>query len=157
MYALRRIVSRRARAFEVLYALIDPFVQRLEPLLRGIGYDRVERPVALVEGGLKAVLFDCHMCGQCVLSATGMTCPMNCPKQVRNGPCGGVRANGSCEIDPAMTCVWLDAVRGSSAMRRGAAIERVLPPVDWTLAGSSAWLRHIRERAPSGDDTAASR
>nr|WP_245947992.1 methylenetetrahydrofolate reductase C-terminal domain-containing protein [Halomonas montanilacus] len=29
------------------------------------------------------------MCGQCILSSTGMSCPMNCPKSLRNGPCGG--------------------------------------------------------------------
>ena len=26
------------------------------------------------------------MCGQCVLHSTGMTCPMTCPKTLRNGP-----------------------------------------------------------------------
>ena len=48
----------------------------------------------------RALLFDCRMCGQCVLSSTGMSCPMNCPKTLRNGPCGGVRADGNCEVKP---------------------------------------------------------
>jgi hypothetical protein len=36
-----------------------------------------------------------------------MSCPMNCPKSIRNGPCGGVRLNGHCEIKPEMRCVWV--------------------------------------------------
>ena len=59
------------------------------------------------------------MCGQCVLSSTGMSCPMNCPKTLRNGPCGGVRANGHCEVKPEMRCVWVEAYRGSERIPGG--------------------------------------
>ena len=68
----------------------------LHPLWLWLGYDRVEGPIRSVERYVKSVLFDCHMCGNCVLGKTGMSCPMNCPKEVRNGPCGGVREDGSC-------------------------------------------------------------
>ena len=64
-------------------------------------------------------MFDCRMCGQCMLSSTGMSCPMNCPKQLRNGPCGGVRANGNCEVEPDMPCVWVKAWEGSQNMVHG--------------------------------------
>ncbi len=47
---------------------------------------RLEKPVAAVEKAVKGLLFDCQMCGQCVLSATGMSCPMNCPKQIAQRP-----------------------------------------------------------------------
>ncbi len=73
---------------------------RMHGLFRALGYERIERPVAAVEKAVKGVLFDCRMCGQCVLSSTGMSCPMNCPKTLRNGPCGGVRDNGNCEVKP---------------------------------------------------------
>src|SRR5438270_12916073 len=59
------------------------------------------------------------MCGQCILSSTGMSCPMNCPKNLRNGPCGGVRANGHCEVRPEMKCVWTEAVAGSARIPGG--------------------------------------
>src|SRR5512137_297066 len=66
--------------------------------------DQILRPV---EHMIKAPLFGCHMCGQCVLHSTGMVCPMNCPKNLRNGPCGGVRLDGKCEVKPEMPCVWV--------------------------------------------------
>ena len=47
-----------------------------------------------VEHAVKGPVWDCRMCGQCVLHDTGLTCPMTCPKTLRNGPCGGVRPNG---------------------------------------------------------------
>lgn len=54
---------------------------------------------------VKDPLFDCQHCGQCVLSHTGLICPMNCPKGLRNGPCGGT-LDGKCEVIPEMDCVW---------------------------------------------------
>jgi hypothetical protein len=101
-------------------------------------------------------MFDCRMCGQCVLSSTGMSCPMNCPKQLRNGPCGGVRANGNCEVEPDMPCVWVKAWEGSRNMVRGDAILNVQKPVDQSLRETSAWLRVTalaaseREKAKAG-------
>ncbi len=94
MYAIRKWSVRHSRGLEWLYARFESVVTVLNPLWRKIGYERLEKPVALVERSFKGLLFDCRMCGHCVLSDTGMSCPMNCPKQMRNGPCGGVRADG---------------------------------------------------------------
>jgi 5,10-methylenetetrahydrofolate reductase len=55
---------------------------------------------------IKGPLFDCQNCGQCVLSHTHLICPMNCPKGLRNGPCGGT-LEGKCEVLPDRECVWL--------------------------------------------------
>ena len=60
---------------------------------------------AKLEHIVKGQVWDCRMCGTCVLHSTGMTCPMTCPKTLRNGPCGGVRENGHCEVKPEMRCV----------------------------------------------------
>lgn len=54
---------------------------------------------------VKETIFDCQTCGQCVLSHTAMICPMNCPKGLRNGPCGGT-LDGKCEVIPEIDCVW---------------------------------------------------
>lgn len=147
MYRIRLFAVRHARAFEAIYAAVERVMVALDPLFARIGYDRVERPVAAVERVVKGVLFDCRMCGQCALSSTGMSCPMNCPKELRNGPCGGVRPGGYCEVRPQMRCVWVLAWEGAQRMKGGARIHEVLPPVDRTLAGSSSWLRVSREKA----------
>ncbi len=147
MYRVRRFAVRHSRQFEWLYQRLESTLVALAPVFRKIGYNRIEKPVAFVESGIKGLLFDCRMCGQCVLSSTGMSCPMNCPKQLRNGPCGGVRPGGFCEVRPEMRCVWVEAWDGASRMREGARIREVLPPVDRRLAGSSAWLRASREKA----------
>jgi hypothetical protein len=87
------------------------------------------------------------MCGQCVLHDTGLTCPMTCPKTLRNGPCGGVRPDGNCEVKPEMRCVWLKAVERSERLPlwRGH-IDDLRPPVDNQLQGSSAWLNLVSGR-----------
>ena len=74
-----------------------------------------------VEHAVKGPVWDCRMCGQCVLHDTGLTCPMTCPKTLRNGPCGGVRADGHCEVEPEMRCVWVKAyARAGPGSRSGA-------------------------------------
>jgi methylene-tetrahydrofolate reductase-like protein len=148
MYPLRLWSTRHARGLESFYQVFEQALVALDPVWRRIGYQRLERPVASVEKLVKGALFDCQMCGQCALSDTGMTCPMNCPKSMRNGPCGGVRADGFCEVKPDMRCVWVEAWDGSRRMRRGRdAIRAVRPAVDRRLAGTSSWLRVAREKA----------
>lgn len=138
---------RHARGLNAVYRGFEAVLVALHPLLRRLGYERLERPVAAVERGVKGVLFDCRMCGQCILSSTGMSCPMNCPKNLRNGPCGGVRANGHCEVHPEMRCVWVDAFAGSERIPGGReALTQVQHAVDRRLQGRSSWLRVVRQR-----------
>lgn len=145
MYSVRLWTVRHSRLFERLYNMFEPMVTGFHPLWKKLGYDRVEKPVAVIEKASKRLIFDCQMCGQCILSSTGMSCPMNCPKNIRNGPCGGVRANGNCEVKPDMKCVWVAAWEGSQQMKKGVpAMQAVQKPVDWRLKGSSSWLRVAR-------------
>lgn len=148
MYALRRWSVRHARGLHEFYRAFESLLCALHPLWKRIGYARLERPVATAERAIKGLLFDCQMCGHCVLSATGMSCPMNCPKHLRNGPCGGVRADGACEVRPNMICVWYDAFSGGAKIPGGiAALRQVQPALDRRLQGKSAWLRVARLRA----------
>jgi hypothetical protein len=108
--------------------------------------------LAHVEYAVKKPLFGCRLCGQCVLHDTGLTCPMNCPKTLRNGPCGGVREDGTCEVKPDMECVWLKAERRSrtlpllpEAWRDH--FDELRPPVDNRLTGTSSWVNLVTRRA----------
>ena len=146
-YAVRRWSVRHARGLESFYRWFERALAALHPMWKRIGYERLEGPVAFVEEAIKGFLFDCRMCGQCALGSTGMSCPMNCPKNLRNGPCGGVRASGHCEVNPNMMCVWVDAIAGSQRMRAGsAAIHVVQFAVDQRLQGRSSWLAAAREK-----------
>ena len=147
-FAVRLWSVRHSRALEWVYGRFADLFLHLHPVWKAIGYERVEAPVTFVERHFKGFMFDCRMCGQCVLSSTGMSCPMNCPKNLRNGPCGGVRPGGFCEVKPEMRCVWVEGWEGARRMRQG--LERIAvvqPPVDRTLEGSSSWLRVAREKA----------
>jgi hypothetical protein len=106
--------------------------------------------LARAEHVFKKPVWGCKMCGQCVLHDTGMTCPMTCPKTLRNGPCGGVRPDGHCEVVPEMRCVWVKAYSRAERLPlwRGH-IDRLRPPVDNSLEGTSAWANLFsgRDRA----------
>jgi Methylene-tetrahydrofolate reductase C terminal len=147
MLAMRLWSVRHARGLERFYAAFERAIVALHPLAKRIGYERLEKPVAAVEKTVKGLLFDCQMCGQCVLSSTGMSCPMNCPKNIRNGPCGGVRANDHCEVKPDMRCVWVEGFAGSQRMQEGREkIQVVQWAVDRRLQDKSSWLKVMREQ-----------
>jgi len=152
-YTIRLWAVRHARLLERVYTRLAEIFLKLHPLWQAVGYQRAERPVKAVEKVVKGFLFDCRMCGQCILSSTGMSCPMNCPKQLRNGPCGGVRTNGNCEVEPDMPCVWVQAWQGSRQMAGGDAINVVQKPVDQSLRETSAWLRVTAQAAAERDAT----
>jgi hypothetical protein len=158
MYAVRLWSVRHARGLNAFYRGFEGLLKRMHGLFEAIGYERVERPVAALERVVKGALFDCRMCGQCVLSSTGMSCPMNCPKTLRNGPCGGVRDNGNCEVKPDMKCVWVAAYEGSLRIPAGvAAMSQVQIAVDQRLQGRSSWLRVVREGSPKPPAASASK
>lgn len=146
MINIRRWTTRHSRGFEKLYNGFERTLLRLHPVFQRLGYHRIDRPVAAIERVVKGFLFDTRMCGSCTLGSTGMTCPMNCPKKMRNGPCGGVRQNGHCEVKPEMPCVWLDAFNGSQHMEEGVKILNIQEPVDHRLQDTSSWLREVRRK-----------
>ena len=103
-------------------------------------------PLAVLEYAVKKPVFNCQMCGQCVLHSTGMTCPMNCPKLLRNGPCGGVRPDGHCEVKPEMRCVWVKAVERAPRTPWAHELDDLRPPVDNRLWGTSSWRNFFSKR-----------
>lgn len=158
MYRMRSWSVRNARWLKALYGGVEFVLRACSPLLRLIGYERLNKPFVAVEKVIKGFLFDSQSCGQCIVGYTGMSCPMNCPKKMRNGPCGGVGSNGRCEVDPDMACVWVLAWEGNKRFRDGEyPIQIVQPPVDHRLIGTSAWLHELRhETQQTGSHVMAS-
>ena len=148
MKALRYWSVRHAAGLKKLYGFFARIAPLFAPAVGWLGAARFERLLQPVERRAKALMFDCQMCGHCVLASTGMACPTNCAKQMRNGPCGGVRPDGSCEVDPSMRCVWIETLEGQQNIAGPAcAGATVLAPIDHSRAGRSTWIRVIEGSA----------
>ena len=143
MRAARLWSVRHARLLSRFYRLFSAIAPRLRRLAVWIGTQRAERWLVPAERTIKGFFFDCAMCGGCTLSATGMACPMVCPKRHRNGPCGGVGPDGRCEVDPGMRCVWLEALDGARRSEDLSRWTEIHPAGDLRRSGSSAWLRLV--------------
>lgn len=46
----------------------------------------------------KKIFTGCTTCSYCRLPLTHYICPENCPKGLANGPCGGTKPDGTCEL-----------------------------------------------------------
>ena len=87
---------------------------------------------------VKGPIFSCQQCGQCLLSQTGYVCPMNCPKGLRNGPCGGT-LNGACEVLPDKKCVWVDIYQKD----QDAQMQGIRPPMNTRLINTSSLTNYL--------------
>jgi methylenetetrahydrofolate reductase (NADPH) len=87
---------------------------------------------------IKSPLFGCRMCGNCLLQETAFICPMECPKGLRNGPCGGSTPE-YCYVDKTRPCIWYKIYERSFKMGRQELLLEVLPPLDWEKVGTETW------------------
>jgi methylenetetrahydrofolate reductase (NADPH) len=84
----------------------------------------------------------CKSCGDCLqdhLDYAG--CSMRwCYKELRNGPCGGSRIDGTCEARPEQECIWNVIYRGARAVGDDPSkfAHTLIPPRDWSLDGTNA-------------------
>ena len=89
----------------------------------------------------------CQSCGDCIQDHLGYAgCSMRwCYKELRNGPCGGSRVDGSCEAHPELPCLWNRVYE--AALARGedpANLARTLiPPRDWALDRTNALVNRF--------------
>src|SRR5215831_13597824 len=133
-----RFIQNSPHFLELVYATTAKFLKPFTGILSPGG--RMEKLFVRFERLTKGPAFDCRMCGQCVLHSTGMTCPMTCPKELRNGPCGGVRPDGGCEVHPEMQCVWLKGWERSQRLPLWRDhFDHLRPPVDNRLWGTASW------------------
>ena len=121
----------------------------LRRLLRGL-FGWVDRHPLLAKGlervemGIKGPVFGCQACGNCVLGHMEYVCPQTCPKQMRNGPCGGAHL-GRCEVVDK-PCIWGPVYERATAADRLADLRVYIPPPDRHLQGTSSWINYFLER-----------
>ena len=91
-----------------------------------------------VEKVVKGPLWGCRMCGNCLLQETAFICSMECPKGIRNGPCGGSTSD-HCYVDETRPCIWYRIYERAFKMGRQEKLLEVLPPLDWDKVGGETW------------------
>ena len=143
---LQRWIQDHPRPLEWAYRVTERLFRFLDPVFARLGYERIARLILPLEKLSKEPIFDCRMCGQCILRLTGMTCPMTCPKLLRNGPCGGVRPGGYCEVYPERKCIWALIYARSKFLGRTRKLKVIQFTIDWQLQNTSAWVNYLSGR-----------
>ena len=108
-----------------------------------------DRALQVLEYSLKGPLFGCRMCGNCLLQETALICPMECPKGLRNGPCGGSTSE-RCYVDETRPCIWYKIYERSFQLGREELLLEVLPPLDWEKVGTDSWRDIFRQVGKNG-------
>lgn len=103
-----------------------------------------DRVLESFERVVKGPLFGCRMCGNCLLQETAFICPMECPKGLRNGPCGGSTPE-KCYVDETRPCIWFKIYERAFKMGREEMLMEVLPPLDWEKVGTETWGDVVRQ------------
>jgi hypothetical protein len=88
----------------------------------------------------------CEACGDCVLGETYGICPVaRCSKSLMNGPCGGTRKDGKCEVNEEMDCVWALIVERANKLGRMDDLKRIKKAKDWSDSRHGGQKRILRE------------
>jgi methylenetetrahydrofolate reductase (NADPH) len=74
---------------------------------------------------------------------------MECPKGLRNGPCGGSTPE-KCYVDETRKCVWYEIYRKALRTGREETLLEILPPLDWDKVGTETWGDVIRQVRKAG-------
>jgi methylenetetrahydrofolate reductase (NADPH) len=120
----------------VLFKILQPTAARIDANIKR------KKRFGWLEHMAKVAMFHCMNCGDCALFDAAYICPMSqCPKQQRNGPCGG-SYNGWCEVYPdEKECIWVLAYDRLKRFGEQDDIEKtVVPPCNWTLRETPSWL-----------------
>lgn len=109
--------------------------RRWQPIFYPFKKDKLgNRLLVRLEMLYKGPLWGCRQCGNCVLQETAFICPMECPKGLRNGPCGGSTPE-YCYVDETRPCIWYKIYERAFQSGREELLMEVLPPLDWDLVG----------------------
>ena len=87
----------------------------------------------------------CAACGDCVLGETFGYCPISrCAKSLLNGPCGGTRKSGKCEIDEDTDCIWNLIVERADQRGQLESLSKIKKTKDWSNSQHGGPKRVIR-------------
>jgi len=92
----------------------------------------------------KRPTFGCEECGNCVLGHMEYVCPQTCPKQMRNGPCGGTFST-RCEVVD-QECIWVSVYQRAETAARVDYLKTFIPPPDRKLKRTSSWVNYFLNR-----------
>jgi len=109
------------------------------------GRPRLAAAFERAELALKKPLFGCQACGNCVLGHMEYVCPQTCPKQLRNGPCGGTH-RGQCEVIPDNQCIWVKVYQRAKEAGEVESLKVYIPPPNRELQGASSFINFFLER-----------
>jgi Methylene-tetrahydrofolate reductase C terminal. len=135
------------------YGLMKRFSRRVEGTRMEVFFHKLEH-------WTKVVLFDCKDCGDCALIDVAYLCPMSqCPKNQRNGACGG-SFEGGCEVHPGKKqCVYVRAYSRLKKHGEETQLEKnIVPPCNWDLYQTSSWINYYlrKDHASKKQDSSSS-
>ena len=133
-------ISRRMHRW--LFEPQRPLFRLMRGVCRAVDGSSGEGLFHKLEHLLKVLLFDCRDCGDCALTDVAYLCPMSrCPKNQRNGACGG-SLNGWCEVHPGQRqCIYVLAyARLKASGEEGCLGEGAVPACHWDLYQRSSWI-----------------
>lgn len=132
-----------------IFDLMEPanWASPLKKMLTGVSrwadhHPGIAKAVEDAELAFKKPVFGCHACGNCVLGLMEYVCPMTCPKNMRNGPCGGT-FNGQCEVIPEQPCIWVKVYDRAQAAHRVEELKTYIPPRNRALEGTSSYINYL--------------
>ncbi len=140
------------RAFRLLHSLLfddrGALFKPMRALCAAIDGSSFEHAFTRLEHLAKVVTNECMHCGDCAIFDVAYLCPMSqCPKNQRNGPCGG-GFEGWCEVYPGTKkCVYVRAYdRLKSRGEEDSLVAYNVPPADYDLRWTSSWLNFYMGR-----------
>ena len=127
------MASAEMAPFSNNFQLYDPILSRDYPMDTGVVSNDIGSPVCgSIENTLlklkeamfssadtqrsghlaiaKTLLAGCRKCSSCRLPLREYVCPEQCPRRLADGPCGGVKPDGSCELGK-FECIHSKIVR----------------------------------------------
>jgi ferredoxin len=88
----------------------------------------------------------CSACGDCVLDETFGMCPITrCAKSLLNGPCGGTRAGGKCEVNVENDCIWYLIYQAAEKRGEVEKLLKIHEPKNWSNSGHGGPKRMLRK------------